>query len=72
MSRRGHPKGTQFAVGAFVSVSYGGSWYPARIVRLDGDNVIARRTQKSGDVPQILVVGEDQVRVIAEKNFGNY
>lgn len=63
---------TQLAIGAFVSVSYEGSRYPARIVAFDGTTVLVRRTQNKGDVPQVLRVNEDDVRVIAEKNFGNY
>ena len=63
---------TQLAIGAFVSVLYEGSWYPARILRFDGNEVVVSRTQNKGEVPQILRVSEDEVRVIAEKNFGNY
>lgn len=49
-----------------------GSWYPARIIRFEGETVVASRTQKTGDAPQTLRVTEDEIRVIAEKNFGNY
>ncbi len=63
---------TQLAIGAFVSVLYGGNWYRARIIRFDGETVVVRRTQKTGSVPEILRMSEDEVRIIAEKNFGNY
>jgi hypothetical protein len=63
---------TQLAIGAFVSVLYDGSWYPAKIVRFDGETIVVSRTQKKGSVPEILRVSEDEIRIIAEKNFGNY
>jgi hypothetical protein len=62
----------QLAVGAFVSVLYDGSWYPAKIIRFDGDTIVVRRTQSTGTAPQIMRVDEDEIRLIAEKNFGTH
>jgi hypothetical protein len=37
-----------------------------------GETIVVSRTQKKGSVPEILRVSEDEIRIIAEKNFGNY
>jgi hypothetical protein len=65
-------RASQMAIGTFVSVLYERNWYPARIVRMEGKTIVVRRTQNQGPVPEIIRANSDDVRVIAEKNFGNY